>query len=217
MRRLSPSSYGVLAMLAMRPWSAYELSTKVRFYLSQCLGPRAETTNYQEPKTLVAHGLARATTETYGRRTRTVYSITAEGRRALRKWLRAPSAPPVFFSEAWAKTVFGEYGDRKALIATLTQLEQQIGEMRREGTEKGASGYFADIGVTPERIAHMALAGRLYAAHFDLVESWARSAREEVETWPDRWPDELPPGQLEAFLTRFAQLLNREDSGSEAP
>jgi DNA-binding PadR family transcriptional regulator len=32
-----------------------------------------------EPKTLVAHGLARAKAETVGRRTRTVYTITGKG------------------------------------------------------------------------------------------------------------------------------------------
>lgn len=206
MRPLTSTSYGVLALLAMRPWSAYELSNEGRRYLSQCLGPRAETSFYQEPKNLVEQGFARAKVVTTGRRSRTVYSITPQGRRELRKWFRAPSVPPKVEIEALAKAVFAEHGSRPALLATLAQLEGQVQEMRREGTRLAAD-FFDTVGLTPERLAVFSLAGKLYFDHFDLLEGWARGARAEVENWPEEWPDELTADQLEAFRTAQAPPL----------
>ena len=48
--------------------------------------PRAESKLYEEPKKLVEHGFAAATTEHVGKRPRTVYAITGEGRAALATW-----------------------------------------------------------------------------------------------------------------------------------
>jgi len=57
--------------------------------------PRAVSKLYEEPKKLTARGLARASTEQNGQRTRTVYAITDEGRRALAAWLQQPGEGPV--------------------------------------------------------------------------------------------------------------------------
>src|SRR5207245_995140 len=81
MRKLTPTSYAILGLLALRPWSAYELTKQVRRSLHFCW-PRAETRLYQEPKNLVEHGLVKATTTVNGRRPRTEYAITAKGRKA---------------------------------------------------------------------------------------------------------------------------------------
>ena len=56
--------------------------------------PRARSKLYEEPKKLVAHGLARASTESVGRRPQTRYSITAKGRRAMTEWVPAPEPAP---------------------------------------------------------------------------------------------------------------------------
>jgi DNA-binding PadR family transcriptional regulator len=45
--------------------------------------PRAESKLYEEPKKLVARGLATASIRTVGKRTSTVYEITEAGREAL--------------------------------------------------------------------------------------------------------------------------------------
>src|SRR5438445_11514626 len=97
-RKLTTTSYAILGLFSLRPWSAYELAKQMRrslrFYL-----PRAESALYEEPKNLVAHGLARAATERRGRRNVAIYSITAKGRRALEEWVQKPSAPPQFEAE----------------------------------------------------------------------------------------------------------------------
>ena len=78
---LTSTSYAVLGLLSIRPWSSYELTQQMDRSLGR-VWPRAVSKLYEEPKKLVTHGLARSSTERNGRRTRTVYAITPEGRRA---------------------------------------------------------------------------------------------------------------------------------------
>src|SRR4051795_2587089 len=88
---LTTTSYAILGLLALKPWTTYELAQQMGRALGQ-FWPRAESKLYEEPKKLVALGLARASAETVGRRPRTVYSITPKGRRALRAWVPQPGA-----------------------------------------------------------------------------------------------------------------------------
>jgi hypothetical protein len=71
---------------------------------------RAVSKLYEEPKKLVSHGLASASTEQNGRRTRTVYAITPEGRQALAAWLHDPGDGPVIEFEQLVKVFFAENG-----------------------------------------------------------------------------------------------------------
>ena len=60
---------------------------------------------YEEPKKLVDHGFARSSTEQNGQRSRTVYTITAKGRRALADWLHDPGEGPTIEFRAVAQGV----------------------------------------------------------------------------------------------------------------
>ena len=91
---LTTTSYAVLGLLAIKPWSSYELTQQMDRSLGR-VWPRAASKLYEEPKKLVAYGMARSTTERNGRRTLTVYEITAEGQRALRDWLHQPGDGPM--------------------------------------------------------------------------------------------------------------------------
>src|SRR5919202_6236966 len=93
------TSYAVLGMLSVRSWTTYELAKQVQRSLNW-FWPRAERRLYEEPKSLVADGLATAVKEFTGARPRTVYGITAAGRVALATWLSTPSAPLTTESEA---------------------------------------------------------------------------------------------------------------------
>lgn len=187
MARLTATSYGVLGLLAMRPWSAYELTKEIRRSLSLCW-PRAETRIYQEPKNLVRLGLISATQEATGRRSRTVYTITDTGRQALSEWLDEPSAPPVFESEGILRVVFAEHGTREALLNTLGQLERDARALQ-ERTRQAAPQYLEKVGVTPERLAHLELAGRFVNDYLEVLATWALEAQAEASSWPHEWPD----------------------------
>ena len=64
-RELTTTSYAILGLLAVRPWSTYELAAQMRRNLHY-FWPRAESNVYAEPKRLVAGGFARAWAESYG-------------------------------------------------------------------------------------------------------------------------------------------------------
>ncbi|HEX7267837.1 MAG TPA: PadR family transcriptional regulator, partial [Streptosporangiaceae bacterium] len=86
---LTTTSHAVLAQLAVRPWSTYELAQqRVRYF--RYVWPRAESAIYREVKRLAAMGLVAAKREYVGKRPRTVYSITDAGRQVLREWLGTP-------------------------------------------------------------------------------------------------------------------------------
>jgi PadR family transcriptional regulator, regulatory protein AphA len=182
-RKLTATSYAILGLLGLRPWSAYELTKQVRRSLHFCW-PRAETRIYQEPKNLVEHGLVKATTTANGRRSRTEYAITAKGRKALRAWLGERSAPPRLESEALLRLFFAEHGTKDDLLATLTDLETQAVALRRQAVDQGAE-YLGGTAPFPERLPILALVGRFTLDHTTLVADWARWARSEVERWPD--------------------------------
>ena len=67
---LNTTSYAMLGMLAIRPWSTYELAKQIRRNL-RFFWPRAESGLYDEPKNLVEHGLALSERSLVGRRPRT--------------------------------------------------------------------------------------------------------------------------------------------------
>src|SRR5579859_8146704 len=54
-----------------------------------------------------------------GRRPRTVYSITPEGRHALTAWLAEPGTGPVLECEALVKIAYADQGSRDGLLANL--------------------------------------------------------------------------------------------------
>src|SRR3712207_5988072 len=126
---LTTTSYAVLGLLSLRSWTTYELAEQMRRALG-LFWPRAVSGLYEEPKRLVAAGLARATQDDVGRRRRTRYAITARGRRALSAWVPTPGAGPVIEFEQLVKVFFAEHGSRDDLLATLeavrTSVEDQV-------------------------------------------------------------------------------------------
>jgi PadR family transcriptional regulator AphA len=113
---MSTTSYALLGLLGVRSWSTYELTRQMDRSLGR-IWPRAQSKLYEEPKKLVTRGLARARDERVGDRPRTVYSITAKGRRALAGWLGEPSAGVPLESEHLLKIFLAEHGtDWAALI-----------------------------------------------------------------------------------------------------
>jgi DNA-binding PadR family transcriptional regulator len=185
-RDLTTTSYTILGLLAIRPWSAYELTTQMRRGLS-LYWPRAESGVYDEPKNLIRHGLATARAEATGRRPRTVYSITTRGRRALRRWLAEPSAPPRFESEALVRTLFADSGTKADLLATLRLMQEQTHDPRAQILGQGVD-YLATGGPFPHRLHLIALIGRFLLGMQEWCAEWARQAEEVVEAWPDTGP-----------------------------
>src|SRR5687767_6931845 len=147
---LTTTSYAILGLLAVQPWTTYELAQQMRRALGQ-FWPRAESKLYEEPKKLVAHGLARATKQTTGMRPRTVYSITARGRRAMADWVEQPGAGPVLEVEALVKLFYAEHGTKQHVLATLDRMRAWSDD--RDADSAGiARAYLDGEGPFPERL-----------------------------------------------------------------
>jgi DNA-binding PadR family transcriptional regulator len=212
-KKLTTTSYAILSLLALRPWSAYELSQQMRRTVGH-FWPRAERGLYDEPKNLVTHGYATATDERQGRRARTVYTITPAGRRALRGWLKEESAPPQFESEAVLRIAFAEHGSKQAALETLAGLRAQAEENHRVAIEISRE-YLEGRGGYPDRIHTISLVNRFFADYYALLESWAAWATGQVESWDDISRPPTGAGPVET-LAEIAALRPAPVGGSAA-
>jgi PadR family transcriptional regulator, regulatory protein AphA len=201
--RLTTTSYAVLSLLGVRPWSTYELTQQMDRSLGR-FWPRAMSKLYEEPKKLVGHGLARARREQIGERPRTVYSITSEGRRALAGWLKEPGDGPVLAFEQLLKVNFAEYGTRADALATLSATRAWA-EERNQDNLAAARAYLAGVGPFPQRAAQNTLGGRFLTEFYRMVAEWADWATAMVECWPD------DPGEAELDVAAMEEVVRRAD------
>ena len=179
---LTTTSFALLALLAVRSWTTYELAKQMDRSL-RWFWPRAASVLYTEPKKLVEHGLATATQEFTGERPRTVYTITPRGREALRQWLDQPGAGPQLEFEALLQVAFADYGTKDQLLRLLGTIREQAEAQRREALER-AREYAETGGPYPDRLPIIALVGKFLLEQTDLVARWAAWAEQEVATWP---------------------------------
>ncbi|HEY5847442.1 MAG TPA: PadR family transcriptional regulator [Microlunatus sp.] len=210
---LTPTSYAILGLLAIKPWTTYELAKQMDRTLNR-FWPRAKSKLYEEPKKLVRTGLAVATPGAHGRRPRTVYSITSSGRRALAAWLSTESGGPVFESEHILKVFYARNGTSDDLLSTLAQLRAWTSELTLRNIEVG-SAYLQGAGEYQERLATLVLTGRFLDDYLEMIDRWARWAIEIVDEWPAD-PSHATP-DLEALAITVRQATARaERSNSDA-
>jgi DNA-binding PadR family transcriptional regulator len=207
---LTTTSYAVLGLLSIRPWSTYELTQQMDRSLGR-MWPRTVSKLYEEPKKLVDHGLARAATERNGQRARTVYAITAKGSRTLASWLQEPGAGPVLAFEQLVKVFFAENGTKADLLATLASAREWAQARCSESLAIGQQ-YAQGGGPFPQRLPELQLTSRFLTDFYALVGSWATWASEIVDTWPDdpRYA-RAHPEVVDETLRRAASQANQSD------
>lgn len=210
---LTTTSYAILGLLALRPWTTYELAQQMDRALNR-FWPRAKSKLYEEPKKLVAHGLAKATTESVGRRPRTMYSITAKGRRALAAWVPTPSAAPSLEFEALVKVFFAEHGSREDLLATLEATREWVREQETSTVDIPLS-YLEGRGNFPERLPWLLLGGEFLSRFNDAIADWAEWAIGVVEMWPEDIRGAEPDmATLQHLVNPETRTSSRAASGS---
>jgi DNA-binding PadR family transcriptional regulator len=180
---LTTTSYAILGLLSIKPWSTYELTKQMDRSLGR-VWPRAQSKLYEEPKKLVEHGLARARTETVGKRPRTTYAITAKGRRALASWLREPGSGPVLEFEGLLKLIFAENGTRDDALATIAAARDWAIERNTENLV-AARQYLAGSGPFQQRAAITTIGGAFLTDFYAMVAAWADWASDVIAEWPD--------------------------------
>lgn len=204
-RSRPPTAYAILGLLTLQPWSTYELAQQVQRSL-KWFWPRAERRLYDEPKRLVADGLAISTPGFTGQRRRTVYEITAAGRDELADWLGRPPEPRAVDFEGMLKVFFADAGSRTALLATLDGIAADARD------RLGRLDLMIDQALTegarfPERVHLQALTLRQHVDAEMAVLDWATWATEQVTTWttssdPGDWAPQDELARLHERITR---------------
>jgi DNA-binding PadR family transcriptional regulator len=179
---MTTSSYAVLALLHLRPWTGYELTQQAQRSLRYAW-PKSERLLYSEPKKLVELGYATTRRETSGNRSRNVYEITNEGREALGDWTRSRTQPPRIEIEALLRLLFADHGSPTDLSRALDELEADIGEHHGAIIELMAS-YLDGGHPFPERTHLSVLFATFQIEIFKAIERWIEFARSEVDEWP---------------------------------
>jgi DNA-binding PadR family transcriptional regulator len=175
------TSYAILGLLSLRSWTTYELAKQVQRSLGW-FWPRAERKLYDEPKRLVAEGLASSESEMTGARPRTVYAVTRKGRNALRKWLDEPPAPPMLEFEGMIKVFFADGGSLEQLRATLTSIAETA-DARLADLESKIDELARDDVPFPERLHLNTLGLRFIIDHERSMAAWARWALDQTDEW----------------------------------
>lgn len=200
---LTTTSFAILGLLAIRPWTTYELAVQMERTLNR-VWPRARSRLYDEPKKLVAHGLAEAAKSSVGRRPRTVYTITEEGREALAEWLHTPGAGPSLEFEQHLKLFFADFGTRDDAVAGLAASRAWAAE-QLDAFVDSAREYLAGEGPFPQRSAVTSVGARFLVDFYDLVDRWAAWAAEVVAEWPEDPSQAGPTLAVDRYILELAE------------
>ncbi len=180
--KATTSSYAVLALLGLRPWTGYELTHQAQRSLRYAW-PKSERLLYSEPKKLVELGYATVHQEDGDTRTRNLYTITEEGRQALEEWTSTRTQPPRFEIEALLRLLFADHGSREDVLRALDELEDDI-----DGHHKAIvdlMGSYLDGGHPfPQRTHLSVLFATFQIDMFKTIERWIEFARVEIDEWP---------------------------------
>ncbi len=189
MARSNRSRFAILGMLSIGERSGYDLKKEFERRMSHFWAESAGQI-YPTLKKLLDEGLVRIQRESgTGRRGRTVYGITARGRRELRGWLRRPPLREQVRNEILLKLYFGpemgaesalehlarfESGQR-ALLELMEGFEQEIGEVARSEEQ--------------EVFWRITLSAGLHVVRARVA--WSGEARRRLERWQrSRAPEE---------------------------
>jgi DNA-binding PadR family transcriptional regulator len=183
MAELTTTSYAILGLLNIKPWSAYELTQQAQRSLRYAW-PKSESHLYAEPKRLLRLGLARVTETAAGPvRTRQVYRITAAGRRALKDWLESEPSPPQLEFEAVLRLFYADATDKDAILSTLAHTQDDLHKRYTEGLPL-VEAWLAGDAPFPERLHISALVAAFTRDLLLLMIHWSEFAKHEIEQWP---------------------------------
>jgi DNA-binding PadR family transcriptional regulator len=180
-RELTTTSYAILSLLAVRSWTTYELAQQMDRSVGR-MWSRATSVVYEEPKRLALDGLATATTQYTGKRASTMYSITAKGRRTLRRWLEEPGGEPTIEFEGLLKVAFADHGSLDGLRANLAAIRAYAEAEHAYGAERTRE-YATTGGPHPERLPVIALASRFFNEQVEAIQRWIDWAEAAIEDW----------------------------------
>lgn len=127
--RLTSTSYALLALLdQLGEATSYDIKQAMDMTIEN-FWPVPHTTAYEEPARLAAAGYLEVSQEPGGRR-RKVYSLTGEGRRALREWAAEPSAAPPQLRDELALKIFAGADPQPLVQARVEWHRAKVAELQ---------------------------------------------------------------------------------------
>lgn len=203
--KMTTSSYAILALLDLKPWTGYELTNQAQRSLRYAW-PKSERLLYSEPKKLVELGYAKTYKEAAGNRTRNVYEITDRGRKALREWTGTRTQPPRIEIEAMLRLLFADHGTREDLLRSLDELDADIGG-HHDAIVALMGSYLEGAHPFPHRTHLSVLFATFQIEIFKTIERWIEFARDEIDQW------ETTEGLgMNSRTERLTRLLAGDDS-----
>lgn len=198
--RATTAAYALLGLLAIQPWTGYELTRQAQRSL-RYIWPTSEAHLYREQKRLVRLGWAAAESEVVGRRPRTRYTITEAGRAALREWAATEPTVPMFEIEGIVRLFFGDLAEVGSLEAsmrtTATQARARLDEVL------GFVDEFLDTGGPfPHRLHVVSMVVEIMGDLLAVVEGDFTRMGDEVAAW-DTTADHGLDGETRARLERI--------------
>jgi DNA-binding PadR family transcriptional regulator len=212
---VTTSSYVLLGLLSVRPWTGYELTQQVRHSLAH-VWPASEANLYREQQRLVRLGWAEVTAEAVGQRTRNRYTITAAGRAALADWLDTPPAPPALEIEAMLRVWFAEAGTPQQFAAAM----RHAAEDARASLDRVVTvfaHYLDSGGAFPERAHLNAIVGEMVADLFGLIEVRCRDLASEAQGWKTtagHGLDEPARARMQRVITTYGRATSEHNRTS---
>lgn len=175
------TSFALLGLLGVQPWTAYELVAQTRRSLHY-FWPRSEANLYAELKRIVERGHAEAEVVEGGGRKRTRYTITRKGRDALEDWLATEPAPPSIQVEALLRMLLADQASVEDLRAAMATSKQQIREMMTGAVALGED-LLSTGGPFPERLHLTERVVALYGGFLELFAQWCEETSDEIDSW----------------------------------
>lgn len=195
MPRTSTAAHAILGLLALRPtWRMYDLTSQLRRNL-RFFWPRAESRIYAEAKHLVELNLASSVPEAAGGRTRTVYSITADGRRELDEWLRMPATPTALECEPLLRVLLADFAAHNDVQAAIRQVRADGRAILEVGRVVGPEYLRGDAPFQDQ--VHVRAFVLDFLSHFArFLIDWS----ERTEAVHGQWPEWSPERRIEEAL-----------------
>ncbi len=181
-RRTATTAHAILGLLALRDeWSTWELTQQLRRNM-RFFWPRAESQIYGEVKSLVGRGWARSRQSFVGRRARTSYTITAQGRRALDEWLATPPKPTELECEPLLRVFLADFATPEHLRVAIGQVRADADAILDVGRVVAAE-YVAGTAPFQDQVHLRALVFDFLSSHPLMLRNWADRTEPPRQPW----------------------------------
>ena len=208
-KRAGTTSHALLALLSLRPeWSTVDLIKQMRRNL-RFFWPRVESRIYDEARAVVGAGLATAKHEFTGRRRRTVYSITDEGRQAVSAWLATPPNPTRLECEPLLRIFMADFSTPEQLKAAIDQVRADAEAIQSTGRMVGQE-YMRGSAPFQDQLHVRGLVFDFLWSHAEMLRKWA----DRTETTLDGWAGSSQPQRAAVALSVIRAHLESEGSSA---